>query len=117
MMGKKACQLNGVTHLSITKIDILDAFKEIKVCTGYRVGNKTFKDYPPPGEWNLVPEPIYEILEGWCISTTDIKSYEDLPKNAKDYIRFLSDLCEVPVSLISMGPDKKQTIEIEKVLV
>lgn len=116
VIARKACQLNGVTHLSITKIDILDSFKEIKVCTGYRVGDKTFKDYPPPGEWNIEPKPIYEVLEGWCTSTTNIRSYEDLPKKAKDYICFLSDLCEVPVSLISIGPDKKQTIEVEKVL-
>jgi adenylosuccinate synthase len=100
--------LNGVDSLALTKLDILDHLSEIKICVGYKDHS-----YFPANQEELVSSvPIYKVLPGWKKNTKDITLYDDLPKQAKDYIRFIEEFCGVSVSILSVGPDREKTIWI-----
>jgi adenylosuccinate synthase len=102
--------INGFDSLIITKLDVLDGFDEIPVCTGYRVGGKETAEMPATTEAMAAVEPIYERLPGWCVPTAGIKRYEDLPARAKDYLEFLEDLIVVEIGAVSTGPERSETI-------
>ncbi len=107
---KRSADLNGLGSMAITKLDVLDSLDRIKICTSYKLDGKTFMDFPDSiDELNHV-EPIYEEVQGWQCKTTDIKEYSKLPAKAKDYLNRLSDLVEVPISMVSVGPDRNQTM-------
>lgn len=113
---KQAIQWNGVDTLAVTKLDILDSLKQIKICVGYRHKNKVL-DAPPA----LIEDfeeltPIYEVHEGWQSPTQDIKKIDQLPVNARKYLNRLEELCNLPISLISVGPDREQTILADEVV-
>ncbi len=112
VLAKAAVRINSFSSLAMTKLDILDNFSEIKICTAYRLQDKLF-DIPPADIhlWDKI-EPVYETLPGWMSSTSHTTKYEDLPQNAKTYIELIETLCGVPISLISVGPDRKQTIAL-----
>ncbi|MBS0603704.1 MAG: adenylosuccinate synthase [Verrucomicrobia bacterium] len=108
-----AC-LNGMDSLALTKLDVLDNLKEIKICTGYRLRGKEL-DYPPPVIEDLGQvEPIYETMPGWNCSTRDIASYDLLPKEAKAYIERLCQLVSTPLSILSLGPEREKTLFIQE---
>jgi adenylosuccinate synthase len=111
---KQAVRLNGADSLAVTKLDILDPLKEIKICTGYRLQGKNFAGVPLTlEEWEAV-DPIYEVMPGWDASTKECRSIDDLPDNARKYLERLEELCGIPISVISVGPEREKTILIKE---
>lgn len=113
---RKAISLNGADSLSIMKLDILDNLETIKVCVGYRVGGKHFELPPATTEELSLVEPIYEELPGWKQSTSNARSKEELPENAKKYLQRLQQLCNCPISILSVGPEREKTIFLQSCL-
>lgn len=106
---KYAVQVNGVTELYMMKGDVLSGFDTLKVCTAYRYKGKEIDHLP----YNIEPEnvePIYVEKKGWNTDLTQMTTYEELPQELKDYVAFIESELEVPVKIISVGPDRKQTI-------
>ena len=113
---KQSIKLNGITDIVLTKLDVLDELKEIKVCIGYNIEGHTY-DYFPNDEFLYEKiQPIYKTIEGWQTSTAGINKLEDLPKNAIGYIKLLEELMEIKISIVSTGPDRKETIDINGTL-
>ncbi len=107
---KYSCMINGVTELNIMKLDVLSHFEKIKVCVGYNYRGEVYKDTIPFDLSDNEIEPIYHELKGWNVDITECKTYEDLPQEAKDYIAFILTEVNVPITRISVGPDRLQTI-------
>ncbi|WP_018411003.1 adenylosuccinate synthase [Methyloversatilis thermotolerans] len=107
---RRSIQINGVTGLCLTKLDVLDGIEELQICTGYRVNGEVSELLPLGSERVGACEPIYETMQGWTESTVGVKRVEDLPPNARAYISRIETLCEVPVDMISTGPDREETI-------
>jgi len=113
---KQSVKISGVTDIVLTKLDVLDELKSIKVCVGYKI-NDIIYDYLPFNEKlqkNILP--IYETMEGWQKSTFGIKDWECLPKNAQEYILFLEKLIETRISIVSTGPERTETIDKNSIL-
>lgn len=113
-MLKTSCRMNGFTKLALTKLDILDTFSEIKVCTGYKLHGKTLSDYPSLSSDLELVEPIYKTFPGWQKSTKEAKNIEDLPKQAIDYLSFIFEYLGVSISMISVGPERSETITVKE---
>ena len=107
---KYSCMINGVTDLNIMKLDVLSHFETIKVCVGYEYRGEVYKDTIPFDLSDLDIEPIYKELKGWNVDITDCKNYDELPEEAKDYISFILTEVNIPITRISVGPDRLQTI-------
>jgi adenylosuccinate synthase len=108
---KRAVQLNGITGLCITKLDVLDGLDKVRVAVGYKVAGGGTRDILPVGAEALaICEPIYEEHPGWKESTVGVKRYEELPKNARAYLERLQALVGAPIAIISTGPDRSETI-------
>ena len=107
---KRSAQLNGLTGLCITKLDVLDGLPELKLCTGYMLdGEKT--DILPQGAEEIARcTPIYETLPGWSESTVGVTEYDKLPAAARAYLERIEAISGVPVHLISTSPDRAHTI-------
>ncbi|MBA2338994.1 MAG: adenylosuccinate synthase [Pyrinomonadaceae bacterium] len=105
-----AADINGFTSVALTKLDVLDALDEIKVCTGYRLDGKTIESFPAVSQDLRRIEPIYATLPGWRTSTEGITELNDLPARAREYVEFISKEIGVAVGLISTGPERGQTI-------
>ena len=106
---KYAVQVNGVTELYMMKGDVLSGFDTLKVCTAYKYKGKEISHLP----YNIEPEnvePVYTEIKGWQADLTKMTSYDELPKELKEYIDFIEKEVEVPIKVISVGPDRKQTI-------
>jgi len=108
--GKYSVQLNGLTGIALTKLDILDTFDIIKVCTSYKYKNKTITNMSNVLNNLEEVEPVYLEFPGWSTSVTHATTYSELPKEAKDYIQFLSKELEVPIQIISVGPKRDQIL-------
>jgi adenylosuccinate synthase len=107
---KRSIQLNGVSGLCITKLDVLDGAEALKICVGYEIDGR-MSDILPVGAEELERcVPVYDELAGWQESTVGVKTYEGLPKAARKYLRRIEELCAVPVDIISTGPDRDETI-------
>ena len=107
---KRSIQLNGVSGLCITKLDVLDGAEVLKICTGYEIDGR-LSDILPVGAEELERcVPVYDELAGWQESTVGVKTYEGLPKAARKYLRRIEELCAVPADIISTGPDREETI-------
>lgn len=105
-----AKRINGFDGLALTKLDVLDTFPEIKVCTGYRHGGHLYTDYPLEG-WVLANcEPEYEVLPGWTQPTSSCQTFGDLPAKAQDFVRWVSEFLDVPVALVSLGAERSKTV-------
>ena len=107
---KRSIQINGVSGLCVTKLDVLDGVETLQVGVGYRVGKETLDILPSGAEALAECEPIYEEIPGWTESTVGIRRHQDLPKNARNYLKRIEETCEVPIDLISTGPDREETI-------
>ena len=107
---KRSIQLNGLSGLCITKLDVLDGVEAVKICVGYRIEGQLSEILPVGAEELERCEPVYEELPGWKESTVGIKSQETLPKAARDYLKRIEDLAGVPIDLISTGPERDETI-------
>ena len=103
-----AIMLNGVTQLIMMKSDVLDSFETIKACVAYRINGEETRDFPFSIDEDI--EPVYVELPGWQTDMTRIKAEADFPKNFKDYIAFLENELKVPITILSVGPDREQTI-------
>jgi adenylosuccinate synthase len=107
---KRSIQINGISGLCVTKLDVLDGVEELKVCTGYRIDGH-LSDILPVGAEELARcEPVYETLPGWKDTTFGIKALNELPANARSYLKRIEEICGVPVDMISTGPDRTETI-------
>lgn len=105
-----AIHLNGVTQAALTKLDILDSLDEIKICTKYRLDGEVVEEFPVLVEdlYRVVPE--YECVPGWRRDTSVCKKMEDLPKEARRYLQRIEELCQIPIHILSVGPDRSQTL-------
>ena len=110
LIARYAVQINGLTDLVITKLDVLSTLERIKVCVAYEFEGKRYNELPCHQTAFHHARPIYEELPGWKADITGCRHFEDLPKAARDYITFLEDLAEVPVAMIAVGPSREQTI-------
>jgi adenylosuccinate synthase len=107
---RRSLQINSVTGMCITKLDVLDGMETIKICTGYNLDGKEI-DTPPVGADRFEEcKPVFIEMPGWKESTVGAKTYDELPKAAQDYLRKVEELCECPVDIISTGPDRAETI-------
>jgi adenylosuccinate synthase len=102
--------INGFDSLVVTKLDVLDEFDNIPVCTGYRSGTREVAEMPPTVAEIEKIEPVYESLPGWRTATFGVSRYQDLPEKARDYLAFLESRTGVEVGCISTGPERNQTI-------
>src|SRR5215211_1086417 len=105
-----AAEINGFDSVALTKLDILDALDEIKVCVGYRRAGESCESFPAVSQELREVEPVYETLPGWRTSTEGVTELEKLPAAARDYVEFISARIGVPVGLVSTGPERSQTI-------
>ncbi len=105
-----AATISGFTSVALTKLDVLDALDEIKICTGYRLAGRDLESFPAVSQELRRIEPVYATLPGWRTSTEGITRLEDLPANARAYIEFLSREIGVEIGLVSTGPERAQTI-------
>ena len=103
-------KLSGINGIALTKLDVLDTFKEIKICVGYKINKTIIKTVPDSYTDMEKIKPIYETLKGWQKSTQKCKSFSELPINAKKYIKRIEKLIECPVSMISTSPERNDTI-------
>ena len=111
---KYACMLSGIDCLAITRLDILDALPTLKICTGYLYKGQPLHEYPASLKVLDEVEPVYEELPGWQSDITGIRRYEDLPLNARRYVERLSECAGARLGVISVGPDREQTILMEE---
>jgi len=106
-----ACMINGVTQIVMTKADVLDAFKELQVCTSYKISGKETNEVPFQME-RQKPEPVYRQFPGWNISTDTAKDYTALPESMKEYVKFINEYLGVNIQYISNGPGRDQLIKV-----
>jgi len=108
---KRSIQINGVTGLCITKLDVLDGVESLNLGIGYKLSNGNNSSILPVGADDLSHcEPIYEEVPGWSECTAGIKKFNQLPRTAQEYLKRLEEICEVPIDMISTGPDREDTI-------
>lgn len=107
---RQSLKISGVHGIALTKLDVLDGFEELKVCTGYRINGKDF-DYLPAGAHNqAAAEPVYETMSGWSGSTERARSWADLPAEAVKYVRRIEEIIETPIALVSTSPERDDVI-------
>ena len=109
---KYSVRVNTLTELFITKLDVLSGLDEIKLCVGYKNGDEVITDYPYQQSILYNAQPVYETFEGWEEDITSIKNFEELPQNAKKYINAIENFIEIPITFISVGPERNQNIVI-----
>lgn len=114
VMVKTAIKLNGITGIAITKLDVLSGLDKIKLCTSYKIGEKTIENFPSTLEELAQVEPQYEEFSGWREDLSKIKRFEDLPQEAKTYLQRIQDYLQVPIDVISTGPDRENCLFLKK---
>ena len=104
--------INGIERAAITKLDILGYLEEIKVCVGYEINGKKLNSFPTSVNQMMQVKPVYEVLPGWQTDISEVKDYNELPKEAKDYLSFIAQQSGFEIGIISVGPRRSQTIEL-----
>jgi adenylosuccinate synthase len=110
---RKAAQVNGMTHMAITKVDVLDTFEKINVCTSYEVNGVIHQTIPNQLLEVEAAKPVYETLPGWQSDTTRCKTWDELPENAQKYLLRLAELIDVKIGLVSVGPRREESIMVD----
>ncbi|GJL98893.1 MAG: adenylosuccinate synthetase [Methyloligella sp.] len=110
---RQTLKVAGITGIALTKLDVLDGFKELKICTGYKIGDEVYDHLPASENMQAQVEPIYEVLEGWSETTAGARSWADLPAAAIKYVRRVEELIETPVALLSTSPERDDTILVQ----
>jgi adenylosuccinate synthase len=110
---RRSIQINGISGLCITKLDVLDGLDTVRLAIGYKVRGDLRDILPVGAEALSICEPVYEDFPGWKESTVGVKSYDQLPANARAYLKRLESLVDAPVVLISTGPDREETIVLQ----
>lgn len=113
VIGRYAVRINGLDCLAVTKLDVLDELEEIKVCVAYEIDGQHCQDLPSSARRFARCQPVYKTLPGWRQSTGHCRTLEDLPRQALDYLKFLAELMEVPIAIVSLGASRDQTIIVE----
>lgn len=109
---KHSCMISGITKLAITKLDVLDGLKTVKICTGYQLNGKKIDFFPANIEQVTKCKPLYEEFEGWDKINTNSAKLDDLPENAQTYLKFIEEELKTPIAVVSIGPGRKETIEV-----
>jgi adenylosuccinate synthase len=112
---RHARRVSGLTDLAITLLDVLTGIDTLKICVAYRYKGELIEEFPANLKVLAECEPVYEELPGWTEDITGVQSLDDLPVNARHYIERISQLTGVPLSIFSVGPDRKQTIVVQSV--
>ncbi|WP_294324180.1 adenylosuccinate synthase [uncultured Sphingomonas sp.] len=110
VLVRQAAAVGGITGIALTKIDVLDGFEEVAICTGYRLGDQVLDYFPAHAADQARVEPIYETMPGWSESTAGARSWAELPAQAIKYIRRIEELIQCPVTLVSTSPERDDTI-------
>ncbi|HSR02242.1 MAG TPA: adenylosuccinate synthase [Methylophilaceae bacterium] len=110
---RRSAMINGLTGLCITKLDVMDGIESINICVGYELDGKKIDLLPVGADDVAGCKPIYETVPGWTESTFGVKEWDALPKNAQNYLKRLEALCDVPIAIVSTGPERDETIVIE----
>ena len=110
ILVRQAIKVSGIDGIALTKLDVLDGFEKLKVCTGYKLGGKVISHLPASTVGQANVEPIYETLEGWSDSTQGARSWADLPAKTIKYVRRIEEFIEAPVALLSTSPERDDTI-------
>jgi adenylosuccinate synthase len=110
MVVKHSVQINSISGICLTKLDVLDGLEIIKICTGYKDSNGNSINMPTDADDFIGLTPVYEQLPGWTESTVGATSLDQLPENAKAYISRLEAVIEAPIDIVSTGPDRNETI-------
>ncbi|NDF12995.1 MAG: adenylosuccinate synthase [Proteobacteria bacterium] len=113
VMVRQAVKIAGINGIALTKLDVLDGMKELKICVGYEYAGKQYDYFPASIKAQANVKPIYETFPGWSESTSGARSYRDLPANAIKYIRRIEELLEVPADILSTSPERDDTILIK----
>ena len=114
---RNSIRLNSLTGLVITKLDVLDGLPSLEICTGYEYEGRIISDFPANLKVLDACKPVYETLPGWTEDITQIRRFEDLPKNAKAYLTRIEELTETPIQIISVGPGREETIVLQNPLI
>jgi adenylosuccinate synthase len=101
--------INGIDSVAVTKLDVLSAFKKIKVCIGYEINGKRLKSFPSDVERLNEVTPVYETIEGWNEDISECKSYDSLPLKTREYLEYISEQANINIDIISIGPKRAQT--------
>lgn len=112
---KHATRVAGVTGLVVNSLDVLSGLEFVNICIGYEYNNELLKEYPASEKILNECKPIYKQLPGWSEDITGIKSYSELPENTKTYLKIIEELIGIPVKMFSFGPNRSQTINLEKI--
>jgi adenylosuccinate synthase len=107
-----AARVNGLTEIFLTKLDVLSGMKTIRMCVAYRYEGETFEDFPPHQTIVHKAEPVYEDVEGWEGSLREVRSFEDLPPQARSYVERIASLAGVPIRYVSVGPERNSTLQV-----
>ncbi|WP_294358285.1 adenylosuccinate synthase [uncultured Sphingomonas sp.] len=110
VLVRQSAAVSGITGIALTKLDVLDGFETISICTGYRLRGQELDYYPAHAKDQAEVEPVYEVMEGWSGSTAGARSWADLPAQAIKYIRRVEELIRCPVALVSTSPEREDTI-------
>ena len=112
LVVRHARRVSGLDGMALTRLDILTGLKELKVCVGYNVNGEVLKEFPTSLKVLGQCQPIYETLPGWEEDISGVRNYDDLPENAKAYVRKLEESTGVPLAILSVGPGREQTIPV-----
>ena len=110
VLVKQTCVTSGVSGIALTKMDVLDGLKELKICVGYELDGKKLDYLPIPSDQQARVKPIYEVMEGWMETTAGARSWAELPGAAIKYVRRIEELIECPVAMLSTSPEREDTI-------
>ena len=113
VIGRYAVRINGMDCMALTKLDVLDEVEEIKVCVAYDIDGERCNHFPTSARLFARCRPIYETVPGWQVSTSHCRTLAELPIQALDYLKFLAELMEVPIAIVSLGASRDQTIIVE----
>lgn len=110
---KYAIRLNGINSLALMKLDVLTGHEQIGICTGYKINGELVTEFPTATELVTKAEPVYEYMPGWTEDLTKVKAMKDLPRNALNYVEFIAQQAGCPIDVVSIGPDRDQTLWIK----
>ncbi len=114
--GSFSAQVNGFTSIALTRLDVLDAFDSLKICTGYKLNGDIVRNFPSDIAVLGKCQPVYEELPGWQTPISDIRHHNQLPSQARRYVARLEELLSCPVSVISVGASRDQSIMVKQVV-
>jgi adenylosuccinate synthase len=116
VVGRFSARVNGFTSIALTRLDVLDTLDTLKICTSYKLNGDIIKDLPSDISTLDKCQPVYEDLPGWQTPISDIRHHKQLPSQARHYIARLEELLSCPISIISVGAKREQTIMVKQIL-